>query len=119
MQKILKKIIRGDIFYADLEPVVGSEQKGYRPVVVIQNNKGNKEGPTTIIAPITKKNYVGKRYPTHVAITQFNEIRPNSIVMLEQIRVIDKTRLKGYITVVNQSDMKKIDKAIKISLELE
>lgn len=115
----MKKIVRGAIFYADLEPVVGSEQRGYRPVVVIQNNKGNKECPTVIIAPITKKNYTGKRYPTHVAITQFDEIRPNSVVMLEQIRVIDKSRIKGFITVVNQKDMKKINKAIKISLELE
>jgi len=115
----MKKIVRGDIFYADLEPVVGSEQRGYRPVVIIQNNKGNKESPTVVIAPITKKNYVGKRYPTHVAVAQFNEIRPNSIVMLEQIRVIDKTRLKGYITTINGEDSKKRDKAIKISLGLK
>lgn len=115
----MKKIFRGAIYYVDLSPIIGSEQGGYRPVVIIQNNKGNKESPTTIIAPITKKNYVGKRYPTHVSIKQFNKIRPDSIVMLEQIRVIDKSRLKGYITNVDESDMKKINNAIKISLEIK
>lgn len=116
----MKKIIRGAIFYVDLDPVVGSEQGGMnRPVVIIQNNKANTHSPTVIVAPITKKNYVGKKYPTHIAIKQFDKIRPNSIVLLEQIKTIDKQRLKGFVTVVDDEDMKKIDKAIKISLDIK
>lgn len=116
----MKKIIRGAIFYIDLGEVIGSEQGGYnRPVIVIQNDKANKNSPTTIIAPITKKNYVGKRYPTHVSIKQFDKLRPNSIVMLEQIRTVDKQRLKGFVSIVDEEDMKKIDKAIRISLGIK
>lgn len=116
----MKKIVRGAIFYIDLDPVVGSEQGGKnRPVLIIQNNKANTHSPTVIVAPITKKNYVGKKYPTHIAIKQFDKLRPNSIVMLEQIKTIDKQRLKGFVTIVDDEDMKKIDKAIKVSLAIK
>lgn len=106
----MKKIIKGAIFYADLDPTVGSEQKGIRPVVIIQNDIGNKFSPTTIIAPVTTKKDV--ELPTHIMIKQFDKIRPNSIVMLEQIRVIDKTRLKGYIDILNKEQLKKVEKAL-------
>ena len=113
----MKPIVRGAIYYIDLDPIVGSEQGGKnRPVIIIQNNKANKNSPTLIVAPITKKNYVGKKYPTHVSIKQFRTLRPKSIVLLEQIRTIDKIRLKGFVTVVDNDDMKKIDNALKISL---
>ncbi len=112
----MKKLEKGDIFYANLDPVVGSEQNGYRPVVIIQNNIGNIHSPTTIIAPITKQYLKSKKMPTQVSIKAFDKIRPNSIVLLEQIRTIDKSRLKGFVDVVDKSDMKKIDKAICVSL---
>lgn len=115
----MKKINRGAIFYVDLDPVVGSEQGGKnRPVLIIQNDKGNVHSPTVIVAPITKKMYEGRKIPTHVNIKQFDEVRPNSIVMLEQIRTIDKKRLKGFVCIIDDEDMKRIDKAIRISLGL-
>jgi len=113
----VKPLVRGAIYYIDLDPVVGSEQGGKnRPVLIIQNNKGNKNSPTVIVAPITKKNYMGKKYPTHVSIKKFRTLRPKSIVLLEQIRTIDKSRLKGFVTIVDNDDMEKIDDALKISL---
>lgn len=115
----MKKIIRGSIFYADLDPIIGSEQKGFRPVLILQNDIGNKHSPTTMIAPITTKNYTGKYLPTHIGVTQFKKLRPNSIVLLEQIRVIDKSRLKGYVCDLSDDDMKMVDKAIKVSLGIE
>lgn len=115
----MKKIIRGAIFYVDLDPIVGSEQGGKnRPVLIIQNDKGNTYSPTVIVAPITKKIYEGRKIPTHINIKQFDEVRPNSIVMLEQIRTIDKKRLKGFVSIVDDEDMKKVDRAIRISLGL-
>ncbi len=106
----MKKIVKGSIFYADLNPTIGSEQSGIRPVVVIQNDIGNEHGPTTIIAPIsTKKNI---ELPSHVLVKQFDTIRPNSIVMLEQIRVIDKKRLKGYVGTIKNEQLKEIDNAL-------
>lgn len=106
----MKKIIKGAVFYVDLDPTVGSEQKGCRPVVILQNDIGNKFSPTTIIAPITTKKDI--ELPTHILIKQFDKIRPNSIVMLEQIRTIDKTRLKGFVEVLNEEQLKEIDKAL-------
>ena len=115
----MKKIIRGAIFYVDLDPIVGSEQGGKnRPVLIIQNDKGNTYSPTVIVAPITKKIYEGRKIPTHISIKQFDKVRPNSIVMLEQIRTIDKKRLKGFVSIVDDEDMKKVDRAIRISLGL-
>lgn len=115
----MKKVIRGSIFYAILNPVVGSEQGGYRPVLVLQNDKGNKYSHTTIIAPITKRLYKGKLIPTHVLLKPFDKVRPNSIVLLEQIRTIDKSRLKGFVGVVDESEMKRINKAVCKSLGIE
>ncbi len=115
----MKKIIRGAVFYADLDLSIGSEQKGFRPVVVLQNNVGNKFSPTTLIAPISTKYYKGRNLPTHVEIEQFRKLRPNSYVMLEQIRTIDKTRLSGYVCMLTEKEMDAVDKAILISLGLK
>lgn len=112
----MKKIIKGAMFYADLDPTVGSEQQGCRPVVILQNDTGNKFSPTTIIAPITTKKDV--ELPTHVLIKQFDKIRPNSIIMVEQIRVIDKKRLKCFIEILNEEQLKEVDAAVLKVLDI-
>lgn len=115
----MKPIVKGAIFYADLNPIIGSEQQGLRPVLILQNNTGNRFSPTTLIAPITTKNYKCNRVPTHIPVTQFDKLRPNSIILLEQIRAIDKQRLKGYVCNLCDSDMEKVEKAILISLGIK
>ncbi len=112
------QIRRGDIFYADLSPVVGSEQGGIRPVLIIQNDIGNKHSPTVICAAITSKMNKAK-LPTHVEIdAKQYQIVKSSVVLLEQIRTIDKQRLKDFICHVDAKLMKKVDTALKISFEL-
>lgn len=112
-------IKRGDVFYADLSPVKGCEQKGVRPVLIIQNDKGNKESPTTIIAPISGKND-RTHLPTHVAISEDRcALTRNSVILLEQIRTIDKKRLLNKICVLDDEIIKKVDQAIIISLGLD
>ena len=111
-------IRRGDIYYADLSPVVGSEQGGIRPVLIIQNNVGNRHSPTVICAAITSKMNKAK-LPTHIEIsTRDYNIVKNSVILLEQIRTIDKQRLKEYVCHIDGGMMKKIDQAIRVSLEL-
>lgn len=112
------QIKRGDIFYADLSPVVGSEQGGIRPVMIIQNDVGNRHSPTVICAAITSKMNKAK-LPTHIEIdaTKYHLVK-NSVVLLEQIRTIDKQRLKEYICHVDKKLMQHVDEALKISLEL-
>ena len=111
-------IRRGDIYYADLSPVVGSEQGGVRPVLVIQNNVGNKHSPTIICAAITSKMNKAK-LPTHIEIsTKDYKIVRNSVILLEQIRTIDKQRLTEYVCHIDGTTMQKVDRAIRVSLEL-
>lgn len=107
------KVKRGDIYYCDLGLPRGSEQGGIRPVVIIQNDIGNKFSPTTIVAPITSS-LTKARIPTHVELV----LEKDSIVMSEQIRVVDKCRLKEKITVADYNLLKKIDSAIKVSLNV-
>ncbi|MDT8900016.1 type II toxin-antitoxin system PemK/MazF family toxin [Anaeroselena agilis] len=109
---------RGDIYYANLSPVVGSEQGGHRPVLVIQNDVGNKYSPTVIVAAITSQISKAK-LPTHVEISakQFN-LDKDSVILLEQLRTIDKRRLKEKITHLSEEIMTKVDEAIRISLGL-
>jgi mRNA interferase MazF len=109
---------RGDIFYADLSPVIGSEQGGVRPVLVIQNDIGNKYSPTIIIAAITSQ--INKaRLPTHIEINAPDFGLPkDSVVLLEQIRTIDKKRLREKIGKFDEDMMKHVDEALKISLGL-
>ncbi len=112
------KVKRGDIFYADLSPVVGSEQGGVRPVVVIQNNIGNKYSPTIIIAAITSQLNKAK-LPTHVDISAPQYGLPkNSVILLEQIRTIDKKRLREKIGFFDDVVMRQIDQSLKVSIGL-
>ncbi len=110
---------RGDLFYANLSPVLGSEQGGVRPVVIIQNDVGNKYSPTVIIAPITSRMNKTK-LPTHVKINASEKfgLPKDSVVLLEQIRTIDKQRLKDKIGKFDKRRMLDIDNAILTSLEL-
>ncbi|MEE1314869.1 MAG: type II toxin-antitoxin system PemK/MazF family toxin [Faecalimonas sp.] len=112
------QIRRGDIFYADLSPVVGSEQGGIRPVLILQNDIGNRHSPTVICAAITSKMNKAK-LPTHVEIdaNRYQIVR-NSVVLLEQIRTIDKQRLKELVCHVDQRLMMRVDEALKVSLSL-
>jgi mRNA interferase MazF len=109
---------RGDVFYADLSPVIGSEQGGVRPVLVVQNDIGNKYSPTIIIAAITSQINKAK-LPTHVEITAPEYGLPkDSVVLLEQIRTIDKKRLREKIGRFNEDMMRSVDIALKISVGL-
>ena len=110
---------RGDLYYANLSPVLGSEQGGVRPIVVIQNDVGNKYSPTIIIAPVTSRQTKTKM-PTHVAISANDDfgLPMDSVVLLEQIRTIDKQRLKDKIGTFDERKMIEIDNAISISLSL-
>lgn len=94
MERIIK---RGDIFYATLNPVIGSEQDGTRPVLTISNNTGNRYSPTIIIAPITSHTHTKAKLPTHTEVKDFDKLDKDSIILLEQIRTIDKQRLKQYM----------------------
>lgn len=110
------EVVRGDIFYADLSPVVGSEQGGVRPVLVVQNDVGNKYSPTVIIAAITSQ-LTKAKLPTHIELdkNKYNLMK-DSVVLLEQLRTLDKRRLKEKITQIDENTMKKVDIAIMISL---
>lgn len=110
-------IHRGDIFYADLEPVIGSEQGGTRPVVIIQNEVGNRFSPTVIVAAVTTTR--GK-LPTHVALNDhIPGLRKDSVILLEQIRTLDKLRLKQYIGKLSARTLQTLDTALGISIGLE
>ncbi len=109
---------RGDVFYADLSPVVGSEQGGVRPVLVIQNDIGNRFSPTVIIAAITAQIQKAK-LPTHVEIeAKAHGMERDSVILLEQIRTIDKQRLTDKITHLEEETMRKVDEALQISVGL-
>lgn len=109
------QIFKGDIYYADLNPVVGSEVGGIRPVLVIQNDIGNRFSPT-IVTAITSR-IKKKRYPMHVPIeASIGGLPSDSTIMLEQIRTIDKTRIKGFIGHLDDKTMQLVDTAAKIAL---
>jgi len=113
------EIKKGDIFITNLEPIRGREQGGIRPCLVIQNDKGNKYSPLTIIAPITSKKFT-KEFPTNVFISkQESKLDKDSTILLNQIRTTDKTRLIKKISVLNNQMMMKVNMAIKISLGLD
>lgn len=112
------QVRRGDIFYADLSPVVGSEQGGIRPVLVIQNDVGNRHSPTVICAAITSRMNKAK-LPTHVEIdARRYQIVKNSVILMEQVRTIDKQRLKDLVCHLDKEIMNKVDEALKVSFEL-
>ncbi len=110
---------RGDIFYADLSPVVGSEQGGIRPVLIVQNDVGNKYSPTVIVAAITSQINKAK-LPTHIELSanEYGLIK-DSVVLMEQIRTIDKKRLKEKIGHMNDELLCSIDEALKISFGVD
>ncbi len=109
-------IKRGDIFFADLSPVVGSEQGGHRPVLVIQNDVGNKYSPTVIVAAITSQMNKTK-LPTHVEIGMLgNGLTKNSVVLMEQLRTIDKVRLKEKIGHIDEPAIQRVQNALTVSL---
>ena len=112
-----RPIQRGDIYRADLTPVVGSEQGGFRPVLILQNNTGNEHSPTVIAAAITGcfKNWW---MPTHVLLPADCGLRRDSIVMLEQLRTLDKTRLREYIGSADAEKMCEVNRALEISVGL-
>ena len=111
-------IRRGDVYYADLRPVIGSEQGGVRPVLIIQNDIGNRHSPTVICAAITSKMNKAK-LPTHVELeaSAYHMVK-DSVILLEQLRTIDKQRLKDKICRLDSEILKKVDRALEISLEL-
>lgn len=111
----MKNIFRGNLYYADLDPCIGSEQNGIRPVVILQNNIGNRFSPTVLVAPITTKN-IKARIPTHVIVPSFEDKSVDVLVLLEQTRAIDKTRLKAYLGKLSAEDILLIDKALIIAL---
>lgn len=107
----MNNIKKGDIYYATLNPVVGSEQRGERPVVVLQNDLGNKYSPTIIIAPLTKI-IKKEKLPTHILIHSNEFLRYDSLILLEQIRVIDKSRILSYMGCLLDYEMEMVNCAL-------
>lgn len=112
------KMKRGDVYYADLRPVIGSEQGGIRPVLIIQNDVGNKHSPTVICAAITSKLEKAK-LPTHITISSnMYDMEKDSVILLEQLRTIDKKRLKDKVCHLDEDIMNRVNNALEISLSL-
>ncbi|MGN0306828.1 MAG: type II toxin-antitoxin system PemK/MazF family toxin [Lachnospiraceae bacterium] len=109
---------RGDVYYADLRPVIGSEQGGVRPVLIIQNDMGNKYSPTVICAAITSR-LTKNQLPTHITLAceEYAMVK-DSVILLEQLRTIDKKRLKDKVCHLDERIMSKVNEALKISLQL-
>lgn len=118
-KELMMKITRGDIYYTYLDDGIGSEQSGYRPVLVVQNDRGNKHSPTVIIAAITS-NTTKKPLPTHVHLPKESSGLPeDSIILLEQLRTIDKTRLLSFVCHIDDELIPKIDEAAMCSLGIK
>lgn len=107
------KIRRGAIFHADLNPIVGCEQGGYRPVLIIQNDRGNEHSPTVIVAAITSRPKT--KLPTHVPLKGMRGLEKDSVVLLEQVRTLDKKRLENYVGILSKQQMLKVDRALRAS----
>jgi len=115
IQKI-PRVKRGEIYFANLNPVVGSEQGGVRPVLILQNDTGNKYSPTTIVAAVTSR-HKRARLPTHVPLAaREGPLDKDSVVLLEQVRTIDKTRLKEKIGKLSPEELAQVQDALKLSL---
>lgn len=115
---MVHRIKRGDMFFADLRPTIGCEQDGVRPVLIIQNRSGNRYSQTVIIAILTSRVDTKTDLPTHVRLKAQSGLPKNSLVMLEQVRTIDKQRLGGFIGSLDATKMRKIDKALAVSMGL-
>lgn len=109
----MEKVLRGNIYYADLDPVIGSEQGGKRPVLIIQNNIGNDFSQTVIVAPITK---TITKLPTHVYLSPFEKIKYNSTILTEQLRAIDKKRLGSFLGRLPHSKMEEVNKKMYVAI---
>ena len=114
----MQTYFRGEIYYADLGCGIGSEQQGFRPVVIIQNDTGNKYSPTVIIAAISSKANVKAKLPTHRFIPAGNGLELPSIVLAEQIRTVDKRRLSERVGRLREADVRAVDRALAVSLGL-
>ena len=110
---------RGDMYYANLGKGVGSEQEGYRPVVIIQNNIGNKYSPTVIVAPVTTNHETKTKLPTHCYIGAESGLDTTSVILLEQIRTIDKMRLDHFVGRLSQTHLRQLNQALAISIDLK
>ena len=115
MEKIIK---RGDIYYANLNLVIGSEQGVIRPVLIISNDIGNKHSPTVIVAAITSRVQTKAKLPTHTIVNDFAGLDKDSVILLEQIRTIDKQRLREYLGTLDGHFLVAVDKALAISVAL-
>lgn len=116
MERMIK---RGDIYYANLCPVIGSEQGGIRPVLIISNDTGNRYSPTVIVAAITSRIHTKAKLPTHIAVNNLKCLSANSIILFEQIRTIDKQRLREFIGTLDGRFLDNADKALAISIGLK
>lgn len=115
---MIKHIKRGDIFLVNLEPVIGSEQGNIRPALIIQNDVGNIYSPTTIVASMTSYIHTKAKLPTHIMIPKRGRLKQDSIILLEQIRTIDKARLIEYIATLSVFEMGMVDKGLEISVAI-
>ena len=113
-----KTYLRGEMYYADLGQGIGSEQEGRRPVLILQNNTGNKYSPTVIVAAISSKVDAKAKLPTHYLLQAENGLELPSLVLLEQLRTIDKRRLKDKVCHLDSAMLDKVNHALEISLEL-
>lgn len=113
-----REIKRGEIYFVNLDPVVGSEQGGTRPVLIIQNNVGNKFSSTTIIAAAITSKTAKSSLPTHITLKNVAGLDRDSLLLLEQVKTIDRSRIKGYIGTLDDKTMENVNKALCISLGL-
>ena len=116
---MINKIRRNEIYLANLGHTVGSEERGKRPVLIIQNNFGNKYSPTTIILPITKRVEKSNHIPTHIRIKPFGKMKYEATIMAEQIKIIDKRRLINFIDKLPKKYIKSVNNALKIAIDLQ
>lgn len=112
------EVRRGEMYFADLSPTLGSEQSGFRPILIIQNDKGNQHSPTVVVAAITGKPKK-TTLPTHCMLPAFRGLSIPSVVLCEQIRTIDKSRLQTYIGTLDEVSMRGIDRAIAVSMGID
>ncbi len=116
---MIDRIRRNEIYLANLGQTVGSEQRGVRPVLIVQNDLGNKHSPTTIIIPMTKRVEKYNSIPTHIPIKPFGKMKYEATIMAEQIKVIDKVRLLDRIDILPKEYIEMVDRAIKIAIDLQ
>lgn len=110
--------LRGEIYFADLDPVIGSEQGGIRPVLILQNDMGNRYSSTVIAAAVTSRVEIGRHLPTHSPIGIVGKMRYPSVVLLEQIRTLDKQRLRERVGYLSREKMRDVERALRISFSI-